>query len=241
GGRPAGGAPSPSPGARASRSRAGSRRSSAASSSRCARTARPRGARSSLRSGRWPGQVPPPSALVHGTAEAPHQLLDQAAGLRVGHHPLLHRLRRPAQLGVVEQPLGHALELVGHVIHRRLLGHLHQDRLAGRGGDRLHLRTHHLHALAAEALALHAAVAELVTKTVERGVDGREVGRLGHRAAASVGGFLCAYIDSMLSRWSSSTTLLLTFSVGVSSPRSSEKSWASSTKYLIVSQLPRSW
>src|SRR5207253_995023 len=111
----------------------------------------------------------------------------------------------------------HPLELVRHVLHRRLLGDLHQDRLAGGGGDRLHLGAHHLHTLAAQAFALHAAVAELLTKAVEGDVHGREVCRTGHGVVTSAAGLPWAYIASILSRWRSSTALRFTFSVGMSS------------------------
>ena len=111
-------------------------------------------------------------------AEPAHQLFDQAPGVWVGHHPVLHRLGGTPDLGIAHQTLGHPLELRRHVLHRGLLGDLEENRLAGRRGHRLDLGPDHLDALAAEAFAFHAAVADLPAQAVEGGVDLGEVDRM---------------------------------------------------------------
>ena len=65
------------------------------------------------------------------------------------------------------QHVGHRLEPLCHVIHGRFLGDLDEDRLARGGGDGFGLDADHLDSLAAQALALQAAVAELRTEAVE--------------------------------------------------------------------------
>src|SRR5579859_4471496 len=93
--------------------------------------------------------------------EAAHQLLEQLARLGVGHQLLLHLLRRAPDLRVGHEALGHGLEASRHVLHRALLRHLEQDRLARGRHHRLGLGTDHLDPFAPQALALQAAVAEL--------------------------------------------------------------------------------
>src|SRR2546428_12755299 len=105
----------------------------------------------------------PPSAGPLGflgwSAQPAHQLFEQLASFRIRHQPLLHLLCRAADLGVGEQPLGHRLEARGYVLHRRFLGHLDQDRLAGGGAPPLPPGADPLGAPAAPALSFEAAIA----------------------------------------------------------------------------------
>src|SRR6202162_1044711 len=50
--------------------------------------------------------------------ETAHQLLEELAGLGVGHQALLHLLGRAPDVRVRHQPLGHGLEAGRHVIDR---------------------------------------------------------------------------------------------------------------------------
>src|SRR5262249_30931578 len=100
-------------------------------------------------------------------------------------------------------------------------------------------RTH-----ACDTLTLEAAVASLWPHPVQGQADFRKIDGAGHQGlgrCARLAGFGVAYMVSMSSRYRSCTTRRLTFSVGVSSPLSSVKSCGSSRKYLIDSQLPKSW
>src|SRR5207244_1332664 len=109
------------------------------------------------------------------TSEQEQKILQQ---LQTGPIPFWDKpMHKPtaAAVRVRHGGLRHGLEAVGHVLHRSLLRDLQQDRLARRGDHRLGLRSHHLDALAAEALALQAAVTDLRSHMVKRSVDLRHV------------------------------------------------------------------
>src|ERR1035437_1323186 len=114
-------------------------------------------------------------AAGHREAEAADQLGQLLRSAQVLLDAVHHPHHQLLQVGILGQLLLDAAELPDQVLDRRLLGHLHEHRLAGRCDHHLGLLAEDLETLARQARALVLAAAELRLEAVELAVQTTEI------------------------------------------------------------------